>query len=98
MSDNAEQIEYWNGKAGETWVRAQDRMDAMLAELSAIAIERANAQRGERVIDVGCGCGATTLALAERGASVWGIDISAPMLERAKQRAQHLENEAFAQA
>lgn len=97
MSDNSAQIEYWNGKAGETWVAAQARMDAMLAELTAAAIMKADAAAGERVIDVGCGCGDTSIALAERGASVWGIDISAPMLARARQRASMSEGLAFSQ-
>ena len=47
---------------------------------------------GERILDVGCGCGATTIALAERVApsgSAFGIDISVPMLSRARQLAPH---------
>jgi SAM-dependent methyltransferase len=96
MTDNSEQIEYWNGKAGDTWTRGQERLDAMLTELSALAIQRADPQPGERVIDVGCGCGATSIAIAEAGASVWGIDISEPMLARAKERAAELDNVAFA--
>ncbi len=98
MADNAEQVEYWNGQAGATWVEAQERMDAMLAPLSSIALERAAAQAGERAIDIGCGCGATTLALADSGASVWGVDISAPMLARARERAAGRENVAFSEA
>ena len=96
MTDNSDQIEYWNGKAGDTWTRGQERLDAMLTDLSALAIERADPKPGERVIDVGCGCGATSIALAEAGASVWGIDISEPMLARAKERAADLKTVAFA--
>ena len=70
----------------------------MLAPLSSIALERAAAQAGERVIDIGCGCGATTLALADSGASVWGVDISAPMLARARERAAGRDNVAFSEA
>jgi len=97
MSDNQPQIDYWNGQAGETWVRAQQRLDTMLEDLSAAAIAKANPQPGERAIDVGCGCGATTQALAQAGASVWGIDISGPMLAHAKQRLAEVTNVAFAQ-
>lgn len=86
QQNNDEQIEYWNGKAGQTWVNAQERMDLMLAPLSTSAIDTADPKPGERAIDIGCGCGATTLALAERGASVRGLDISAPMLARARER------------
>lgn len=98
MSGNSKQNEFWNGAAGDTWVRSQERVDAMLTDLSAMVLEKAAPQPGERVIDVGCGCGTTALSLAERGASVWGIDISAPMLARAKERAAGMENIAFAQA
>lgn len=97
MSDNSAQIDYWNGKAGETWVAAQERMDAMLADLTSAAIHKADARAGERVIDVGCGCGDTSIALAASGASVWGIDISAPMLERARARAGESDRLAFSQ-
>ena len=96
--DNDEQIEYWNGGAGDQWVGAQVQMDEMLAPLSQAALAKANAQPGERVIDIGCGCGATTLDLGAGGAQVWGVDISAPMLELAKQRAQNKSNLAFSQA
>ena len=86
-NDNSEQIAYWNEQAGPTWVDAQERMDAMLAPLTEVALTAANVQPGERVIDVGCGCGDTSLQMAQAGASVWGIDISAPMLARARERA-----------
>ena len=98
IPDNAAQIEFWNGQTATTWVRSQERLDDMLQHLSAIAIDKASAQTGERVIDVGCGCGATTLAMAQAGASVWGVDISAPMLARAKERASGIKNVAFAEA
>ena len=86
---NQEQIDYWNGNAGSTWVDSQERMDKMLAPLTSPLIEQAAAAKGERIIDVGCGCGDTSLQLASTGASVLGIDISEPMLERARARAQH---------
>ena len=98
-NSNAEQIEYWNTKAGPTWVESQARVDQMLAPLTAILLEQAAAKDGERVLDVGCGCGDTSLQLAQTGAAVWGIDISAPMLGRAKERAKErgLDNVAFSQ-
>jgi SAM-dependent methyltransferase len=87
---NAEQIRYWNEQSGPRWVAAEATLDAQIAPLGLAAMERARIAAGERVLDVGCGCGQTTLQLAERvGArgSVTGIDISAPMLERARARA-----------
>jgi len=98
MSDNQAQIDYWNGRAGETWVGAQQRLDNMLEALTAVAIAKADPQPGERAIDVGCGCGTTTFALADRGAAVWGIDISGPMLAQAKKRGEAYEHVAFSQA
>ena len=85
---NADQIAYWNGSAGQRWTDRQAAQDVMLAPVSEILIDRAKVRAGERIIDVGCGCGATTIALAQRtgpAGHVFGIDISAPMLARARQ-------------
>jgi len=88
---NAEQIRYWNEDAGPKWVAFGDRLDGHIEALGRLAMDRAAVAAGERVLDVGCGCGHSTLLLGERvGAAghVTGIDISAPMLERAAQRAR----------
>ena len=95
---NEAQVDYWNGKAGDTWADAQERMDAMLKPISQAAINFAEPKSDERAIDIGCGCGETTLALNDLGLSVWGVDVSAPMLEIAKQRAQGRQNVAFSKA
>lgn len=95
MASNQEQIDYWNGEAGTTWVEAQERLDGLLAPISDRLIERAAAAPGERVIDVGCGCGQTSIQLAQQGAEVWGIDVSDPMLTHARQRAAGMERLAF---
>jgi SAM-dependent methyltransferase len=86
---NAAQIAYWNDEAGPRWVAMQERMDAMLAPLLQVALDRAGPVPGEAVLDIGCGCGATLLELAHRvgpEGSVLGVDISAPMLDRARAR------------
>src|ERR1700754_2618664 len=85
---NADQIAYWNGPGGQRWTDRQQAQDIMLAPVSDILIDRARAGAGERIVDVGCGCGATSVALAQRVGSVGhvrGIDISAPMLAQARQ-------------
>ncbi|MCC5887961.1 MAG: methyltransferase domain-containing protein [Gammaproteobacteria bacterium] len=94
-TSNQEQIDYWNGEAGTTWVEAQERLDGLLAPISAELIERAAVTDADRVLDIGCGCGQTSIELARRGATVWGIDISGPMLARARQRAANAERVRF---
>lgn len=89
-SPNREQIRYWNEEAGEKWVRFQDFLDTQIRPLGRKAMDRARLCPGQRVLDIGCGCGDTTLELAQRvspGGHALGVDISAPMLERARQRA-----------
>ncbi len=76
-------------KAGLAWVRMQERTDALVDPLGRIAMDRLRVEPGERVLDVGCGCGQTVLQLAalSGGAGhVLGIDISPPMLARAQER------------
>ena len=87
---NADQAAYWNGPAGQRWIGRQETLDIVLAPVSNVLLDRARVGEGMRVIDVGCGCGATTLELARRvgsSGSVLGVDISAPMLARARELA-----------
>ncbi|HXU83397.1 MAG TPA: class I SAM-dependent methyltransferase, partial [Polyangia bacterium] len=81
--------EGWNAEIAERWVAIEEAMDRALAPLGDAAVARARPQPGERVLDVGCGCGPSTAALAqavgERG-HVLGVDIAAPVLERARAR------------
>jgi SAM-dependent methyltransferase len=99
MTDpNATQIEYWNTTAGPTWVAQQERLDAQLGPLGELLLDRLDVRAGERVLDVGCGCGALALAIARRvgpTGEVVGVDVSAPMLARAGERAAGLSNVAF---
>jgi SAM-dependent methyltransferase len=100
---NAQQVRYWNEEVGPTWVEHEARFDRLVAAPGEAALERAAPRAGESAIDVGCGCGATALLLAQRvrpAGRVLGIDLSAPMLARARERvaASGLENVRLEQA
>jgi len=85
---NADQIAYWNGPGGQRWAARQAAQDVLLAPVLRLLIDRAKAKPGERILDVGCGCGGTSVALAQQVAPsgfVLGVDISAPMLTYARQ-------------
>jgi SAM-dependent methyltransferase len=89
-AENAAQAEYWNHVAGPKWTDHQEHQDRVLRPISDRLLAAAGPKPGERVIDVGCGCGATTIAFAERvhpGGEALGLDISEPMLARARERA-----------
>jgi SAM-dependent methyltransferase len=91
--DNQAQIDYWNGKVGDTWVRMQERMDKALTPVTAALLAAAAPAAGEQVLDVGCGAGETTLAAAvavgDDGIAV-GLDVSQPLLAHARTRADAL--------
>jgi len=87
---NADQIDYWNASAGETWAALNERLDRTIEPLGRAAMEALAPAPGERLVDIGCGCGQTTLDLARRvGAkgAVLGVDVSARMLQVARGRA-----------
>lgn len=101
MSDsNTAQKEFWNGAASAGWVAGQESLDRSLAGVTERLMARASISSGERVLDIGCGTGETSLlAAAKVGASgaVLGVDISQPMLAHAETRAkaQNLSNVTF---
>ena len=86
---NDEQFEYWNGPEGQHWVDRDTLFDVMLSAFVDPLLDAAAITPDDRVLDVGCGHGATSRAAARRatnGAAV-GLDISEPMLARARERA-----------
>lgn len=90
MSDvNVDQIEFWNVVQGDKWVRLMNRIDALLGPFGDAAMAALAPVGSERILDVGCGFGSNTIALAEavgpRG-HVVGIDISKPMIAHARER------------
>jgi len=87
--DNSEQIAEWNGALGQRWVAMRQEIDRIVVPFGDAALRAAAPQPGERVIDIGCGCGDTSIQIARMvGAtgSVLGIDVSQPMLEVARSR------------
>ncbi|KQU84263.1 SAM-dependent methyltransferase [Variovorax sp. Root318D1] len=87
-----EQTALWNGRAGRAWVDAQASLDAILQPFEDRLVDEVRAGSAQRVLDVGCGTGATTLAIARLLASAKGhcvgVDISEPMIAAARERAQ----------
>jgi SAM-dependent methyltransferase len=90
-TDNADQIAEWNGVLGQTWAQMQGDVGAVVAPFGEAALNVAAPRPGERVLDIGCGCGDTTIAIArlvgDRGA-VLGVDVSQPMLDVALKQAR----------
>ncbi len=87
---NADQLSFWNGHGGHTWVARQEHTDITLTPVSEALLALAAPRVGERVLDIGCGCGATTLEFARAvgpTGHVTAVDISGPMLAEAKARA-----------
>ena len=89
MTVNAAMAEYWNEAMGPVWVELQVQLDRQTQPLGAPAIDALALQPGQRVLDIGCGCGQSTWEMAERvtpGGMAMGVDISAPMLDVARHR------------
>jgi SAM-dependent methyltransferase len=90
MSVNVDQTQYWNEGAGPVWAAMQAALDRQLAPLGDAALSALAPRAGEAILDIGCGCGQTTWALAAiagPGGKVVGVDISTPMLAVARTRA-----------
>lgn len=100
MSDapNAQQVAYWNEQAGPTWAAEHVALDRQLAPLGQRVMAELDLSAGRRILDVGCGAGETTLALAAKGAEVVGVDISRPLLEVARRRAGGSASVTFVEA
>jgi len=86
---NEEQTAHWNSDEAGHWVTHQRRYDVMLAPFGERLLTAAQIAPTDRVLDVGCGCGATTLAAGRRAlkGSATGLDLSVPMLEVGRRRA-----------
>jgi SAM-dependent methyltransferase len=85
---NADQIAYWNGPGGQKWADRQAAQEILLGPIADLLIAHAKPQAGERVMDIGCGSGATTIAFAKAVAPngfALGLDVSGPMLAQARE-------------
>ncbi|WP_420587068.1 class I SAM-dependent methyltransferase [Ruegeria sp.] len=91
---NGDQADFWGkSEMGARWLTFEDQLDHLFQPVLQLVLERAGLSDGMKVLDIGCGTGASALAAAERvGASgeILGVDISDPFLARAKDRADQL--------
>ncbi len=88
---NADMLAFWNGKGGDIWVNRQAHTDITLTPVTDALLAFAAPRSGERVVDIGCGCGAPTLEFARAvgpSGRVAGLDISGPMLAEGERRAR----------
>ncbi|MEU7428942.1 methyltransferase domain-containing protein [Streptomyces sp. NPDC040750] len=88
---NTAQTQAWNGYEGTHWAAHHDRWDAVNAGFNQPLLDAAAIAPGDHILDIGCGAGATT-RLAARAAtpygSALGLDLSGPMLQRARAGAE----------
>jgi len=99
---NVEQAQAWDGAEGTQWTLHEERYDRATAAHASHLLEAAAIRPDDRVLDIGCGCGATSRRAAELAARghALGVDLSEQMLTRARQRAadQGLGNVTFLKA
>ncbi len=89
---NRAQVDRWNGETGHYWIANRERHLAEHQRLTPHLFRAAGISPGERIVDVGCGCGETTIQAARaaggaaqpRGGFAVGLDLSAPMLRVAR--------------
>jgi ubiquinone/menaquinone biosynthesis C-methylase UbiE len=88
---NTDMLAFWNGQGGRIWVARQAHTDIILTPVTEALLAFASPRTGERVLDVGCGCGAPTLEFARAvgpSGRVAALDISGPMLADGEARAK----------
>lgn len=86
---NGEQAALWGGSAGQSWVRAQGLLELMFQPLQDLLVDAARDASPSRVLDVGCGTGGVTAAIARAlGKPCVGVDISEPVIAAARARTE----------
>jgi ubiquinone/menaquinone biosynthesis C-methylase UbiE len=88
VAPNQNQVHAWNGGESVHYVDHADRYDRQLAPFTEALVEQVRQSPGCALLDVGCGCGALTLAAAGIAASALGVDISVPLTDVATERAR----------
>ena len=87
---NRDQIDFWSTTQGRKWLRLEDRIERMMTPFTEAGLAALGDIAGKHCLDIGCGAAGTTLALADaagESGSAAGIDVSPPLLERARERA-----------
>ena len=92
---NIEQKELWNGRFGEGYISVVNYIESMLQPFSDLAVRAVNANPGDLILDIRCGCGSTSLSFARAGARVTGIDISRKMIAQARKNSNGVPNLSF---
>jgi SAM-dependent methyltransferase len=99
---NEEQARAWNGDEGDRWTDHEERYNAAVRRHTRRLLDAAGISPADHVLDIGCGCGESTRDAARAAGSgrALGVDLSARMIERARERTrlEGLTNAAFEQA
>jgi ubiquinone/menaquinone biosynthesis C-methylase UbiE len=86
---NQRQADEWNGEAGRAWIEAQALLDSIYQPVVNAILAKCPPKSGDRVLDLGCGTGALTIAYArllDRGPACIGVDIASSMIQAARER------------
>ena len=98
FGENPDQGKFWNEEPGLSWVENDRLMSERLETISQLLLDNLDLRPSGRILDIGCGGGGTTLALAKRAppsAQITGLDISKPLLDLAAQKCADHENINF---
>lgn len=90
--------EDWAGAMGDNWLANLQRFEGMIEPVGAAFLEHAAFAPGETVVDVGCGAGGTSVAIARQvgpAGQVVGLDISPALVACARQRGAGLAQLSF---
>lgn len=101
VEDNVEATEAWNGPLFDIWIEYRDIVTEGLREHGEAALAANPPSPGDRVLDIGCGLGDTTVRLAELvgpTGHAHGVDVAERMIEKAIEEAAEagLENVSYA--